>query len=226
MTHTAEKHPMRVLEHEAPIPPNDLTLILAQHGVGKTAVLINFGLDRLLQQKTVRHFTSSMTTEKTLAYYQEIYADFSQHYFEISLPAWDEIKPNLTVVSYPSNDDMVRAIGAELKTISDQTQTQSELVLVDDLDYFEGAPKQVSHLAKIASQNGYPIVAGVTVHRDHSGTVPLSDPYEAMSEAAAAFYYMEPDPHHDRVIFDVIESGKAEQLSIFFDPHKLIFRTA
>jgi hypothetical protein len=221
---TLNQHPLRVLEEEAPVASQDLTILLTQHGVGKTAALMNFGLNRLLAGQTVRHFTANMTTEKARGYYQEIYADFTQHFIELQVPAWDKIKANLVILSYPNTQEMVRGLEAELDTISEQIHPISDLVIIDDLDYHGPIENQIERISEVARQREPAILAGVTVHRDQSGTVPLEEPASTFEPYCGALYYMEPDPLHDRVMLDIVKNGRTRALSLFFDPHKLIFR--
>ena len=59
-----ESHPLRQLEQGGGLTDPGMSLLVARSGVGKSAALINFALDLLLQGKQVLHFTVGMPHDK------------------------------------------------------------------------------------------------------------------------------------------------------------------
>nr|MDJ0840041.1 hypothetical protein [Acidobacteriota bacterium] len=112
-----ESHPLRELEREGGLADPGMSLLVARGGVGKSAALINFALDLLLQDKQILHFSVGMPSEKTHQYYQRIHSDFIRDIPESKRKSWDQVYHNFTVISYLEQQNMIADLEKEIQTI-------------------------------------------------------------------------------------------------------------
>ena len=218
-----DNHPLRLLDKEKGIPEADLSLVLARPGVGKSAVLINFALDTLLQGKKVLHFCAGMDSERVHEYYQEIFQELSREISEFRGIAWAELNQRLMVISYREASHMLQELDKELTTLENNAHVEPSLIVVDGLDSDEASQEQLAILKeKAAAKHGYRTLASMTIHRHQDGSINLEDPVELVRSFSNHIYFLEPE--QDRIKVDFVTDKGILPLPIYFCPHDLVFK--
>jgi len=71
------RSPLRVLEQSihGGLGRGNIGVVVARHGVGKTAFLVGVALDDLMRGKNVLHISLDQTAEKVRTFYDEIFAE-------------------------------------------------------------------------------------------------------------------------------------------------------
>ena len=74
-----ERSPVRVLEASihGGLGPGNIGVVVARHGVGKTAFLVGVALDDLMRGRKVLHVSLEHPSEKVRTYYDEIFSDLA-----------------------------------------------------------------------------------------------------------------------------------------------------
>ena len=82
----SERSPLRVLDQSihGGLGRGNIGVVVARHGVGKTAFLVGVALDELMRGRNVLHVSLDQTAERVRAYYDEIFAAVS--YTHLTLP--------------------------------------------------------------------------------------------------------------------------------------------
>ena len=72
-----ERSPMRIFENSihGGLGAGNLGVVVARHGMGKTAFLVDIALDDLMRGRKVLHVTIGRTIEHVREYYEEIFRD-------------------------------------------------------------------------------------------------------------------------------------------------------
>jgi hypothetical protein len=221
-----EGQPFRVLGDKVDLPNSDLSLVIARSGVGKSAALINFALEMLIQGKQVIHFTAGMTSEKAHQYYQEIFNDHISSYPPATKVTWDTIYNNFMVVSYMDPANMISDLQDELNTIISSSNLNPELILVDGLEVHDQTSQDLGRIKAVAMNGKVPLVASMRIHRTGEGNIDLDGPFKIARAHTDHIYFLEPAPEKDRINLErVSDPTHAQLLPIFFCPHNLIFRS-
>lgn len=220
-----ESQPFALMAEHLDIPDSKLSLFLARHGVGKSAVLINLALDQLLAGHQVLHFTTGMTSEKTHQYYQELFTDYTRHYPANATKTWDEVYQNFTVVSYMEIENLIADLESEMHTIVDNANIHPSLVLIDGLESNEQTAQDLARIKAVAEEHHARFAAGMNIHRNGDGAVNLEKPLSLAKEHAANVYWLEPSPENDRINIErMTDADHAQLLNVFFCPHDFIFK--
>ncbi len=74
-----ERSPLRVLESSihGGLGRGNIGVIIARHGVGKTAFLVGVALDDLLRGRKALHVSLEHDSEKVRAFYDEVFTDLA-----------------------------------------------------------------------------------------------------------------------------------------------------
>lgn len=220
-----ESHPLRQLEKEGGLADPGMSLLVARSGVGKSAAMINFALDLLIQGKQVLHFTVGMPSEKTHQYYKEIYGDFVRDIPPEDLRSWDDVYHNFTVVSYLEPENLIADLSNEIDTVITSARLNPALILIDGLEINDQSHDSLSEITKAAQTHNARILASVIIHRTGEGDVDLDGPLKLVAGHTEHIYFMEPEPAKDRIKVDkVAQDGSLNALPIYFCPHNFVFR--
>ena len=222
-----ESHPLRLLEGRKALPEGEVSLLLARSGVGKSAALINFALEEILQGRHVYHYSAGMASEKTHQYYRKILGDYTRHYHPSNdSTRWEEAYHHFTVISYLDADRMIDDLAEETETILSCTDVKPTLVVVDGLDFCDATQEHLARLCGVAGTHGVKLLASMTVHRKADGQVDLEGPLDAAQSLTDHVYFLEPDPARDRINLELISKEGNELLPVYFCPHDFIFKAA
>jgi len=221
-----EGHPLKLLDEKACLPENELSLIIARSGVGKSAALINFALEQLIAGKQVLHFCAEMTSEKVHQYYQEIFEELARVAPAAAGDvAWNDVFNHFTVISYADAERMVDDLDNEIQTLLSSAQVKPALVVVDGLGVDDRASEELAKLKRAAAHCQVKILAAMLIHRNNHGDVDLETPLSAAKGAAERVFYLEP-ASRDRINLDFISSDAPVTLPVYLCPHDLIFKVA
>jgi len=220
-----ESHPLRQLEKEGGLADPGMSILVARSGVGKSAALINFALDLLMQGKQVLHFTAGMPSEKTHQYYKKIYTDFTRAYPATDKKTWDEVYHNFIVISYLEPKNMIDDLEREIGTVISSAKLEPALIIVDGLEINDQTSETLQAIQRAATAHGTRILASVRIHRDTDGHVNLEGPLKLVSSHTEHIYFLEPEPARDRIKVDRVgTNGALHAMPIYFCPHDFIFR--
>ena len=73
-----QRSPVRIFEQSihGGLKAGEIGVIASQSGIGKTSVLVQLGLDKLLQAKKIIHVSFTQHTHYVLAWYEDIFDEF------------------------------------------------------------------------------------------------------------------------------------------------------
>lgn len=217
-----ESHPLRLLKGDDDLPKGEVSLLLARSGVGKSAALINFALEEILEGRHVYHFSAGMPSEKTHQYYQKILGDYTRAYAPDEKDSYDEAYHHFTVISYLDPNKMVSDMDTEIETLLAGTEIKPSLIVVDGLDFNEETQAHMETLNAIAGKHDVKMLSSLRIHRAGDGEVDLDGPKNAAKNHASHIYWLEPSDR-DHINLEYITKEGNQLLPVYFCPHKLIF---
>ncbi len=217
-----DNHPLRLLDEKTGLPNAEMSLILARSGVGKSAALINFAIDTLLNGHQVLHFSAGMDSAKVHDYYQEIYTAFLKFNPEDRNHPWEELNNHLMVISYRDSARMINDLDEEIETIHRQARLSPSLVIVDGLDFDEHAETNLTKLHDLAGKHKLRILSSMRIHRHADGSLDLEGPRKVAMQQTSHLYFME--PHGSRIHLEFQTPSGQIDLPVYFCSHELVFR--
>ena len=146
--------PLRILEKSSRrgLGPGNMGVLIARAGVGKTACLIHFALDKIFRQERLVHVSLKEHPEKVTSYYDVICHDLIK-----TLNIKDDseyrtfIDKNRMILAYLNHSFDLRRLQANLKNLTEQLQFRPDALIVDGLD-FEGAERELFEGLKALAQ--------------------------------------------------------------------------
>jgi len=166
-----ERSPMRVLEASihGGLNPGDIGVVLARHGVGKTAFLVGVALDDLMRGRKVLHVSLEHDCDKARAYYDELFMDLS-HERELE-DVWKvrlEMERNRRIHCYPGSSFTIDKLRDALIFLRKHGEFQPVAIVLDGFEFAGATPDDMKALRKIAVDAEAELWMSAVRHRESS----------------------------------------------------------
>lgn len=156
-----DRSPIRFLEQAADggLKNGEMGLLASKKGLGKTSVLVQLGIDMLLQDKQVVHVSFNQHTNYVMTWYGDIFTEMSK---KKNLADADDVKSELmrqrVILNF--NQDTV-TLEQIVKTLSALAEggVKTACLIIDGLDFSRVTAKDVTVLKDYAKQAGFVIWA-------------------------------------------------------------------
>ncbi len=162
------RNPMRLLggENDEIIRPGDFGAVLARHGVGKTALVVQIALNTLLQQKNVLHISLNEPIGKVSIWYQEVLERMAQQYQVTQIGRlWDSVVPHRFIMTFRAEGFSAPRLEERITDLTAQNIFQPHMMIIDGLAFDDPLQNDLDELKKLAERLSLPIWFTMTTHR-------------------------------------------------------------
>jgi len=169
-----QRSPLRIFEQSihGGLKTGEVGIIVSQAGIGKTSMLVQLALDKLLQGKKVIHVSFTQHTHYVLAWYEDIFDElFSGKKLENAADVKDEIVKNRVLMNFNqevmSNEQILKSLRAMIK----DGGFAAESLIVDGFDFSNAGAairERIGNVKAFAKELGLSVWYSCTVKE--SGT--------------------------------------------------------
>lgn len=126
--------PVRFFEPTgAALDEGEIGLLTAKKGLGKTSILVQFGIDTLLKDKAIVHVSFNQKSENVITWYSSVLAEICKSHRVDVDELSDELFRNRTIFNFNQNTFTLPKVVNTLKALKDNG-IKLETIIVDDLD--------------------------------------------------------------------------------------------
>jgi len=146
------------------LKPGEMGIIAAPRGLGKTSVLVQIALDKLLRGKRVIHVSFTQHTDYVLAWYENIFHEFiKKKNLEDEGDIRDEIVKNRVLMKFNQDGVTVDQIIRSLRALIREGGFQAEALIIDGLAFAEGGRESLGAVKAFAEEAGLGVWYSCTV---------------------------------------------------------------
>ncbi|MDR2049205.1 MAG: hypothetical protein LBP69_07095 [Treponema sp.] len=133
-----QRSPVRIFEKSirGGLKPGEIGIIASPSGVGKTSVLVQIALDKLLQEKKVIHVSFTQHTQYVLSWYEDIFDEFIK---KKNLDKLEEVKngivKNRVLLNFSQDGVTGPMILKSLKALIVEGGFGAESIIIDGFDF-------------------------------------------------------------------------------------------
>jgi len=174
-----QRSPVRIFMNSinGGLKPGELGLIASPSGIGKTSVLVQIALDKLLQDKKVIHVSFTQNTNHVLAWYEDIFDEFIK---KKNLENEEEVKNNITknrvLMKFSQAGISSEQIQRSLRALIKSGGFSAEVIIIDGFDFSTAEEDHFAAIKSFASEMGVYCWYSCNVTEDlRSGENPLND---------------------------------------------------
>ncbi|MGD8375049.1 MAG: hypothetical protein PVF68_02830 [Acidobacteriota bacterium] len=164
-----ERSPVRVLEASihGGLGRGNVGVILARHGVGKTAFLVGVAMDDLLRGRKVLHVSLEHSSDKVRGYYDDIFQDLS-HERELE-NVWKvrlEMERNRRIHCYLDGSFSVDKLKSALAFGREHGDFRPSAIVIDGYDFEEATPEAMRGFREAARECEAELWMSAVTHRE------------------------------------------------------------
>ena len=133
-----QKSPIRIFEESihGGLKAGEIGIIASQSGLGKTSVLVQLGLDKLLQGKKVIHVSFTQHTHYVLSWYEDIFNEFiSPKNLENAADIKNELNKNRVFMIFNQDGISKDQILKSLRAMIVDGGFKAESIIIDGFDF-------------------------------------------------------------------------------------------
>ncbi len=196
-----ERSPLRLLDKSihGGLGRGNLGVVLARAGVGKTAFLVQLGLDDLLRERKVLHVSLDATIERVRTWYDELFADLCR-YTDLEDPAAARLllERNRMIQVYGEGSFTVEKLRGVTMVLRDHADFEPDAILVDGLDWAKAGEGVVPGIKELARELDAELWVTALTHRHVTGKDPadLPPPCDRFDAAIDVAVFMAPRGEH------------------------------
>ena len=200
-----EQSPLRILERSTKrgLGPGNLGVVMARAGVGKTAFLVQIGLDDAMRERPVLHVALGQDLEHVQSWYDALFEDLA-HLVKLENRGQVRtlINKNRLIQAYAEGELPHAHLDEVLDLYAKSLNFAPKAILIDGFDWESG--KVVSRAAElgafklIAKRLGAELWMSAQTHRDSTPTHPtrIAAPCDAFDELIDLAVFLEPEGKH------------------------------
>jgi hypothetical protein len=226
-----QRSPVRIFENSihGGLKAGEIGVIASPRGIGKTSVLVQIALDKLLQGKRVIHVSYTKHTDYVLAWYEDIFQEFVvKKNLEDIEDVKDEAAKNRVLLKFSQEGITVDQILQSIQALVIKGGFNAESIIVDGFDFStQGNRDKFGKVKSLARELQLSVWYSCTVQTE--GEEPLYDDQDIplilkdALDLTDVVIVLEPKPDHieltvskDRDIYN------PEHMALKLDPKTLL----
>jgi KaiC/GvpD/RAD55 family RecA-like ATPase len=161
-----QRSPVRIFEQSihGGLKAGEIGIIASQSGIGKTSVLVQLGLDKLLQAKKIIHVSFTQHTHYVLAWYEDIFDEFiSKKNLENAADVKNEVVKNRVLMNFNQDGMSKDQILKSLRAMIVEGGFKAEAIIIDGFDFSRTDHERIAAVKAFAQELGLAIWYSCTV---------------------------------------------------------------
>ena len=223
-----QRSPVRVFMNSihGGLGPGELGLVASPSGIGKTSVLVQIALDKLLQGKKVIHISFTQHTDYVLTWYKNIFNEFiRKKNLENEQDVKDEIVKNRVLMKFTQGGISGEQILKSIRALIKDGGFDAEQLIIDGLDFSAAGKDQIAAVKSFAIEMGISVWYSCTVRDEKAIYDKKNIPLVVRDYADIFSVIIVLDPKPDHITLSVSKDRDArslEHLALKLDPKTLL----
>ena len=223
-----QRSPIRVFMNSinGGLGPGEMGVIASPSGIGKTSVLVQIAMDRLLSDNKVIHISFTQHTDYILSWYENIFDEFiKKKNLENEQDVKDDIVKNRVLMKFTQGGISGEQIIKSLRALIKDGGFGAEYIIVDGYDFSAASESSITAIKTFAEEIGVSIWFSCNIKDEaplfDRKNIPLA--LKKFEGFFAVIVVLNPNPAHisftvskDRDIYN------PEHLALKLDPKTLL----
>jgi len=161
-----QRSPIRLFEQSihGGLKAGEIGIIASQSGIGKTSVLVQLALDKLLQEKKVIHVSFTQHSHYVLSWYEDIFDEFiSKKNLEDAAEVKNGVVKNRVLMNFNQDGMSKDQIIKGLRAMITEGGFAAESVIIDGFDFSRADHECIANVKAFARELGLSVWYSCTV---------------------------------------------------------------
>jgi KaiC/GvpD/RAD55 family RecA-like ATPase len=163
------KSPVRLLEKsiEGGLKAGNIGVIASRKGIGKTSVLVQLALDKLLQGEKVIHVSFTAHTSYVISWYENIFSELAKRR---NLEKFNDVKDGLVknrvIMNFAQETVTIDQIIHSLRAMINEGGFKASTLIVDGYDFTRASGDRLAKVKAFAAESGLEVWYSATLSGD------------------------------------------------------------
>jgi KaiC/GvpD/RAD55 family RecA-like ATPase len=192
-----ERNPLRLFEHSinGGLGPGNIGVVVARHGIGKTAFLVGIALDDAMRGRKALHVSLDKTVDHIREFYDEIFMDLAHSAHLEDIPAERlEMERNRIIHTYAGKSFTVDKLRHSVNFLKENAQFDPACLIVQGFDFEKATLADMEAFRQLAKEFNVEMWMSAQTHRgaaknDHG----IPEPVAKLASAIAVIVQMADD---------------------------------
>ncbi|MDR2739182.1 MAG: hypothetical protein LBB68_05055 [Treponema sp.] len=223
-----QRSPVRIFEKSihGGLRAGEIGIISSQSGIGKTSVLVQIALDKLLQAKKVIHVSFTQHTDYVLAWYEDIFDEFiRKKNLENARDVKNELIRNRVLMNFNQDGVTADQILRSLRAMIVDGGFKAEALIIDGFDFAKMTRERITAIKDFAKELELSVWYSCTVKGEAPAYDTKGQPLiiGGFAELIDVVIVLEPKPDHIALaVSKDRETYNPEHLALKLDPKTLL----
>ncbi|MCL2211704.1 MAG: AAA family ATPase [Treponema sp.] len=166
-----QRSPIRIFEQSihGGLKAGEVGVVASLNGVGKTSVLVQLALDKLLQGKKVIHVSFNQNIQYVPVWYEDIFNEFiSKKNLENASEIKNELFKNRVLMCFNQDGVTKDQVIKSLRAMILDGSFKAEAIIIDGLDFFRADKDRIAAVKNFAIELGLSVWYSCSVKEDGS----------------------------------------------------------
>jgi len=157
LSELVQRSPIRIFEQSihGGLKPGEIGVIASPNGVGKTSVLVQLALDKLLQGRKVIHVSFTQHVQYVPVWYEDIFDEFiNKKNLENAAEVKNELVKNRVLMSFNQDGMTKDQIIRSLRAMIIEGGFKAEAVIIDGFDFSRTTKESINNVKTFATEMG------------------------------------------------------------------------
>jgi KaiC/GvpD/RAD55 family RecA-like ATPase len=221
-----QRSPIRILEQSihGGLKAGEIGIIASQAGVGKTSVLVQIALDKLLQGKKVIHVSFTQHTHNVLSWYGDIFGEIiNERNLENATDVKNELMKNRVLMNFNQDGISKEQIIKSLRAMILEGGFAAEAIIIDGYNFSRSSQEQITCVKAFARELGLSVWYSCTIvdgDRQYEHIPPVLKDIVDLIDVVIVL-----DPQADHIALSISkdrDTNDTKSLAMRLDPRTLL----
>lgn len=192
-----ERNPLRLFEHSihGGLGPGNVGVVVARHGIGKTAFLVGIALDDAIRGRKVLHVSLNKSVDHVRKFYDEIFMDLARSSgLEDLATARLEMERHRMIHTYVGGTFTTDKLRHSMQFLKEVAHFEPACLILQGFAFERAAPADIEALRQLAAEFNVELWMSALTHRgvaaDEHG---IPEPIANLAPAIAVIVQMADD---------------------------------
>ena len=224
------RDPLKRMEYQTEGQTNQggFAAILARAGVGKTALLVQIGINAMLKEKNVMHISAEDPVDKVNLWYREVFQRQTQDSSELpnGEKLWDELLHHRFIMTFETETFGIAKLQKRISELITQNIFCPAQIMIDGFAYEASSKEALADLHAFAKEHHLLIWFTFRTHREEApgerGLPKSIEPIASFFDYLIGLY-----PEKERIYLKQLDKDGTDmtgQPELFIDPSTMLIK--
>jgi hypothetical protein len=192
-----ERSPLRLFEHSihGGVGPGNIGVVVARHGLGKTAFLVGIAIDDAIRGRKVLHVSLDKTVDHMREFYDEIFMDLAHSANLEDLPtARVDMERHRMIHTYTGGTFTIDKLRQSVQFLKEVAHFEPACLIIEGFAFEKASLADVEALRQLAVEFNVELWMSAVTHRGvESDALGIPEPLTKLAPAIAVIVQMTDD---------------------------------